>query len=90
MIEARKRIFAKMLRYYILTSEGEYSFDFGIDETLLKVFIAFEVGTMDFHDNSIYFKELGERLNSNNNSHNGLRINYITNHDDVNLGGVSI
>lgn len=88
MIEARKRIFAKMLRYYILTSEGEYSFDFGIDETLLKVFIAFEVGTMDFHDNSIYFKELGERLNSNNNSHNGLRINYITNFDDVNLGAI--
>jgi hypothetical protein len=88
MIEARKRIFAKMLRYYILTSEGEYSFDFGIDETLLKVFIAFEVGTMDFHDNSIYFKELGQRLNSNNNSPNGLKINYITNFDDVNLAGI--
>ena len=90
MIEARKRIFAKMLRYYILTSEGEYSFDFGIDETLLKIFIAFEVGTMDFHDNSIYFKELGESLNSNsnNNSHNGLRINYITNYDSVNLSAI--
>lgn len=88
MIEARKRIFAKMLRYYIFTSEGDYSFDFGIDETLLKVFIAFEVGTMDFHDNSIYFKEFGERLNSNNNSPNGLRINYITNYDSVNLSAI--
>jgi len=91
LIEDRKRIFAKMLRYYILTSQGEYSFDFGIDETLLKVFIAFEVGTMDFHDNSIYFKGLGESLNSNNNNYNnnnspnGLRINYITNYNHVRL-----
>ena len=32
------------------------SFDFGIDETLLKVFIAFEVGTMNFYNNSIFTK----------------------------------
>ena len=38
LYKVRKRVFAKMLRYYILTSVGQYSFDFGIDETLLKIF----------------------------------------------------
>ena len=63
LIEFRKKIFAKMLRYYILKSKDNNnfaSFDFGIDETLLKVFIAFEVGTMNFYDNSISYKNFGD------------------------------
>ena len=51
-----------MLRYYILKSKDNNfaSFDFGIDETILKIFIAFEVGTMNFYDNSISYKDLGD------------------------------
>ena len=63
LIEFRKKIFAKLLRYYILKSKDNNnfaSFDFGIDETILKVFIAFEVGTMNFYDNSISYKDLGD------------------------------
>lgn len=63
LIEFRKKMFAKMLRYYILKSKDSNnfaSFDFGIDETILKVFIAFEVGTMNFYDNSISYKDFGD------------------------------
>ena len=51
-----------MLRYYILKSKDNNfaSFDFGIDETILKVFIAFEVGTMNFYNNSISYKDSGD------------------------------
>ena len=90
LIEVRKRVFAKMLRYYILTSVGQYSFEFGIDETLLKIFIAFEVGTMDFNNNYIFYKKFGEKIyeNNSNNDTSGLKIDYITNHNDARLGGI--
>lgn len=56
LINERKTMFAKMLAYHILSSKKD-SFMFGIDEVYLRVFIAFEVGTMEYEDGSLDYKE---------------------------------
>jgi len=60
LIIERITMFSKLLRYYILTNND---FEYGIDEVLLKLVIAFESGTLDiYNDKTVDYKNLGESM----------------------------